>query len=301
MKKIKSHLEEKNEYPSVSLLIGTYGRAISGGIATGVSLLIDNSMRTSVVITWLLVRALRFSLPSIKHGDIIIMCLSASQILSSWIRAPEDLAPSYLHFLYHQGGKSKKLLKIYLPGNPIQAIPCDYSHPGYSCWSHVPYYFLGGLRRALPVYIPVHLISLFLSRRKSLSIFFLNLIRSSMFLSGYCTLAWFSSCMYFRMYPGVTRKKLLVCTWFSGLSLLLEHPSRRPELAAYCLTHAIHSIWNFGKKKKYVSPNNFMASLLMMISIGILLHHWKNQPQFITKYLYGLNSKKETKNKPQKK
>jgi len=67
-----------------------------------------------------------------------------------------------------------------------------------------------------------------------------NVARSSLFLVSYCAIAWSIVC--FNAQWGI--KSILfirVCLLLSGLSVFLEPPSRRMELALYCLPRAAES------------------------------------------------------------
>lgn len=155
----------------------------------------------------MLVRAVRCFLPSIPGGAVIVMCLSAVHILSAWVHSPQDLEPGYKKFLDKQGtdqlftqhtqcyltnkayagGKSKETM-IKLAGGVTN--PCVYMHPGMGCEMHAITYFWSALKRALRLYLPVHLVILLFARRRSLRFFVENLLRSLIFLASYTTLAW---------------------------------------------------------------------------------------------------------------
>lgn len=273
--------------------------AVSTGLASGAAMLIDDALCNSVVVLWLLIRALRYYVPSVPGGSIIVMCLSASQILSTWIRAPDQHSPSYLKFLDHQGGKPRSKLNLARQDRPTLDTACTLiHHPPDAHYSHVLTFFFEGLRRALPVYIPIHMLSFVLqtwNRRAHLSIPVLinqikftgfGLLRSCSFLSAYCTIAWFSACLYYSWFPGVTREALCVHTWTAGLALLLERPSRRPELAAYCLTQALNSVYNYAKHRNWVKPRQSATIFAIIISVGLIVFQHRNS-KLLMQLLFG--------------
>lgn len=272
--------------------------AVSTGLASGAAMLIDDALCNSVVVLWLLIRALRYYVPSIPGGSIIIMSLSASQILSTWIRAPDQHSPSYLKFLDHQGGKPRSKLNLARQDRPTLVTACQLIHPADDCWQHPLTFFPEGLRRALPVYLPIHMLSFVLqtwNRRATLSVPMLinqlkftavGLLRSCSFLSAYCTIAWLSACVYYRFFPGVTREALFAHTWAAGLALLIERPSRRPELAAYCLTQALNSCYTYAKVKSWVKPRQSVTIFAIIVSVGLIVFQHKNS-KLLMQLLFG--------------
>jgi len=285
----------------ICILCGNYSTAIAGAIATAVGSLIDQSLCNSVAILWLLIRAVRPLVPSVPYGAVIIMCLSASQILSTWIRYPDEHSPSYLRFLDHQGGKSRSQLNKARATEFIYSSACALAHPGISCTQHLYSFFLQGLKRALPVYVPIHLGSLILALYRKrmhlnpsviidgISYSLRGLARSCVFLSSYCTIAWYSACMYFKWKPGVTRSGLFACTWIAGLTLLIERSVRHPELASYCLTHALNSIYNYSQKRNWVRPRGWVAFIALSLSIASVIQQNRNSP-LLMNLLFGKNS-----------
>ncbi|TXG52795.1 hypothetical protein EZV62_021964 [Acer yangbiense] len=71
-----------------------------------------------------------------KHGDIFLMCLSSSQILSAYILKQDSLPPSYKSFLNKHGGKDTVILQgvkeitCGLPFSNLQAIEKYYKATG---------------------------------------------------------------------------------------------------------------------------------------------------------------------------
>eukprot|EP00899_Mesostigma_viride_P008767 jgi/Mesvir1/17892/Mv12962-RA.2 len=165
-----------------------------------------------------------------SHGDVLLTCLSASQILYSWICMPSTLPSSYVHFLNIHGGKPLEVVstlrhmathgsKVPLPAplladlvgawakqgidaaprlSPHMAIPCQVIHPGRGCVSHLGSFMRESYGRSLPVYLPVYFVPALIIHRKALlskpleilSKALIGTLRSSLFLSLYCALAW---------------------------------------------------------------------------------------------------------------
>jgi hypothetical protein len=64
----------------------------------------------------------------------------------------------------------------------------------------------------------------------------LGVLRSSLFLSLYCTLAWRGACAGFNAAGRSTGAVIASSCWVAGLAVLVEKRSRRMELALYCLS-----------------------------------------------------------------
>ncbi|KAG6648962.1 hypothetical protein CIPAW_07G180100 [Carya illinoinensis] len=213
-------------------------RALVAGAVAGPSMLLTglNTQHTTLAIYILLRAAVLASRCAIKskrfgqickpltwsHGDIFLMCLSSSQILSAYILKQESLPPSYKSFLNKHGGKDSIILqgvKQIASGMPLtnleeiekyfkamgtdikldpkMKVPCSIIHANQSCSSHVLSFFLQAYKRAIPVYLPVYLIPALIVHRQGLlkrpyTILgkgLLGTARSSLFLSAYCSSA----------------------------------------------------------------------------------------------------------------
>lgn len=278
-------------------VLENHSTSLAMGIATWCSLLIDKTVKNSVVVLWLLLRSVRCFVPTIPYGEVFVMCLSTAQLLSTWIRCPWEHAPSYLSFLYIHGGIPKETLKPYMRGGPKFFEGCSIVHPGTTCVAHPFYFFPAAVGRAIPLYFPIHFLALLFSRQPletAVLKFMKNMIWSCAFLASYCTLAWISSCFWFNLVrPGVTRANLFSFLWIPGFALLLEYPNRRIELSAYCLTHALNTLWNHWKQRKGFVPRDWVSTLLITFSMAIIFQFHYNQPHFITKILFGLHYEKK--------
>ncbi|KAG8377384.1 hypothetical protein BUALT_Bualt08G0027400 [Buddleja alternifolia] len=127
------------------------------------------------------------------HGDIFLMCLSSSQILSAYLLKPDSLPPSYKAFLNKHGAKDSVILNAVrdiacgLPFKDLEAvethyksngvdikldpemkIPCSIIHGNQACGTHVLSFLLQAYKRALPVYLPVYLIPALIVHRQGL-------------------------------------------------------------------------------------------------------------------------------------
>ena len=223
-----------------------------------------------------------------KHGDVALMCLSTMQLGYSWIILPSTLPKSYIRFLNTHGGKHPVLLEgvremcsryskgIEEPGclaalkgtvheGHKVSIPCEILHPGISCGYHSITFFPAAYLRALPVYLPVYIIPASLVHRHKLLAkstapviwpkVLMGCLRSSLFLSLYCTLAWRGACFGFTSTRRVSGSIIAGTCWVAGLATLAEKKSRRMELALYCTSRAIESFGLCLQQWGYVPPH----------------------------------------------
>mmetsp|Transcript_29350 Transcript_29350/g.32608 ORF Transcript_29350/g.32608 Transcript_29350/m.32608 type:complete len:374 (-) Transcript_29350:91-1212(-) len=266
--------------------------AVNSAVSMALALAVDGELHTSsIIVNWFLVRSLRTISPDVPYGATIIMCISSAQILSTWLQAPDELHPSYLSFLNYQGGQSKHNMAILQsPGIKIKS-PCHVTHPGMSHVRYLLYFWFQALRRAIPVYLPVYLIFFVLSKHKNRVQLVVSILRSSCFLATYCWLGWASGCMYYGA-SGTTysRLNLFKHTWIAGLATLIDRPSKRKELAAYCLTYAIDSFYTYLRKRGHIGhPPSWVSGTILVLSIGLMMYHFDQQPGFLTKWLLNID------------
>lgn len=200
---------------------------IAGIAGTIAGLLLDPSLRHSQLLAlWMMVRAARCVTPAIPYASTATMCLSSAQILSTYARAPDQLDPSYLKFLKIHGGQGPETLHVMLHRNDLLSL-CPTIHPGRSCPSYWVHFFGKEAMRAVKVYAPLYVVFFLFSRTKNISHVVQNIVRSTIFLSLYCTLAWASGCLFHRLFRvNVSRGSLLAHAGFAGLATLVERPVR---------------------------------------------------------------------------
>ena len=192
------------------------------------------------------------------HGDVALMCLATAQLGYSWIILPSTLPGAYIKFWNKHGGKSKYVMDSIRDmcretalGRQTRQLPCDVVHPNTSCSRHSVSFFPTALARAVPVYVPVYIIPALLIHRQKLLAgreskeIWLKIakscLRSSLFLSLYCTLAWRSVCLAFQTTQSASGKIVASSCWFAGMALFVEKKSRRMELSTYAFSRAIES------------------------------------------------------------
>ncbi|XVF39513.1 hypothetical protein PTKIN_Ptkin01aG0040700 [Pterospermum kingtungense] len=333
-------------FVSVDEIIGALGghnrtakwRALVAGLIAGPSMLLTgpNTQHTSLAIYILMRAAVLASRCGIKskrfgklckpltwkHGDIFLMCLSSSQILSSYILKQDSLPPSYRSFLNKHGGKDIVILqgvkeiasglpfsdleaieKFYKPRgvevklDPNMKIPCSMIHGNQSCSGHVVSFLIEAYKRALPVYLPVYLIPALIVHRKGLlkrpcTILGKGIVgtaRSSLFLSSYCTSAWMFTCLLFRLLKRCNIPMVAIGTFPTGLTLAIEKKSRRIEISLYCLARAIESFFTCMADIGYLPRSeNLKRSdvVIFSLSTAIIMHCYAQEREvFRSKYL----------------
>ncbi|KAL0796384.1 hypothetical protein Bca101_067761 [Brassica carinata] len=313
-------------------------RALFAGLVAGPSMLLTgpNTTHTSLAVYILMRAAVLASRCGIKskrfgsickpltweHGDLFLMCLSSSQILSAYTLEQESLPSSYKSFLNKHGGKDLSILqgvKDLASGKPFtnlraiekysksvgvdtkldpsMKIPCSILHGGESCTMHCLTYFFQAYKRALPVYVPVYLIPALIVHRQDLlkkqySLLgkgLLGTARSSLFLSTYCTSAWAWTCLLFRTFDTCNIPLLAIATFPTGLALAIEKKSRRIEISLYCLARAVESFFTSMTEAGYIRPPKILRRsdvVVFSVSTAIIMHCYAQEREvFRSKYL----------------
>jgi len=170
---------------------------------------------------------------------------------------------------------------------------CETIHKGQTHFEHLIKFWLRAYARSIKVYAPVFFLSLLFSSKKSITTYLSHVARSSAFLATYTSLAWFSQCIIrnlkeqFSLPLGsATRKQMQLSTFISGLSTLIETPSRQSELAVYCLSYAGDSILKVFEKQRGLVIDPIINQFLAALAFGVLLHNHTEQPKIVIKYLF---------------
>ncbi|XP_061361277.1 uncharacterized protein LOC133305163 isoform X2 [Gastrolobium bilobum] len=257
-----------------------------------------------------------------KHGDILLMCLSSSQILSAYILKQESLPASYKSFLNKHGGKDPVILQgvkdiasgkpftnldaiekyyrtmgVNVKLNPNMKVPCSIVHGNQSCGGHALSFLLQAYKRALPVYLPVYLIPALIVHRNGLlkrpyTILAKGLVgtaRSSLFLSAYCASAWMWTCFLFRIFKRCNVPMVAMGTFPTGLGLAIEKKSRRMEISLYCFARAIESFFTCMADAGYLPQSRTIKRadvVVFSLSTAIIMHCYAQEREvFRSKYL----------------
>nr|VDC71555.1 unnamed protein product [Brassica rapa] len=324
--------------PFFFLFLTAKWRALFAGLVAGPSMLLTgpNTQHTSLAVYILMRAAVLASRCGIKskrfgsfckpltwkHGDLFLMCLSSSQILSSYILKQDSLPSSYKSFLNKQGGKDLSIIQgvkdiasakpftnlraiekyyksvgVDIKLDPNMKVPCSIIHGKESCTKHALTFFLQAYKRALPVYVPVYLIPALIVHRQDLlkkqySILgkgLLGTARSSLFLSTYCTSSWAWTCLLFRIFETCSIPIVAIATFPTGLALAIEKKSRRIEISLYCLARAIESFFTCMTDAGYIRPPKILRRadvVVFSVSTAIIMHCYAQEREvFRSKYL----------------
>ncbi|KAI5654823.1 hypothetical protein M9H77_32010 [Catharanthus roseus] len=333
-------------FVSVDEIIAAFGghrrtakwRAFLAGLIAGPSMLLTgfNTQHTSLAIYILMRAAVLASRCGIKskhfgrickpltwaHGDIFLLCLSSSQILSAYILKQESLPPTYKSFINKHGAKDPVILQgvkeiasglpftnlgaiekyykstgIDIKLDPQMKVPCSIVHGNQGCEAHFFSFLFQAYKRALPVYLPVYLVPALIVHRQGilkrphsiLAKVILGTARSSLFLSTYCSSAWLWTCFLFRIFKRSTIPMVAMGTFPTGLALAIEKKSRRIEISLYCLARAIESFFTCMADVGYLpqTPNLKRADVVVFsISTAIIMHCYAvERDVFRSKYL----------------
>ncbi|KAL1364022.1 hypothetical protein HN51_012180 [Arachis hypogaea] len=257
-----------------------------------------------------------------KHGDIFLMCLSSSQILSAYILKQESLPSSYKSFLNKHGGKDAVILQgvkeiasgkpftnleaienyyktigVDVKLDPSMKVPCSIVHGNQSCGEHILSFLVEAYKRALPVYLPVYLIPALIVHRNGLlkrpntilAKGLLGTARSSLFLSVYCASAWMWTCFLFRIFKRCNIPMVAMGTFPTGLALAIEKKSRRREISLYCFARAIESFFTCLADAGYLPHSRRIKRadvVVFSLSTAIIMHCYAEERDvFRSKYL----------------
>ncbi|WPT13490.1 hypothetical protein PSENEW3_00001330 [Picochlorum sp. SENEW3] len=294
--------DSMKEHPAVGQEAGScvvsQKRSTNGGNAAAAAGIKRPKVRRAWIY-WLLTPT-RFA-----YGDVVLMCLATAQLGYSWVILPSTLPGSYIKFLNTHGGKSPLVLEGIrdVCSRRTRRMPCDIVHPGQSCSGHALTFFPRAYLRALPVYIPVYIVPALLIHRQKLlqkgnaariwPKIVKGCLRSSLFLSLYCTLAWRGVCVGFQTTGKSTGTIIASSCWVAGVALLAEKKSRRMELAVYALARALESFsmslveWGYVPKSKNLPR---IDVLLFSIATAAICHCYsdhngKRRDVFAGKYL----------------
>ncbi|CAL5332786.1 unnamed protein product [Camellia sinensis] len=336
-------------FVSVDEIIATLGghrrtarwRALFAGAVAGNSLLLTglDTQHTSLAIYILMRAAVLASRCGIKskrlgrickpltwaHGDIFLMCLSSSQILSAYLLKQESLPSSYKSFLNKHGGKDPivlqgvremacgmpfsnlgviekyyKTIGVDIKLDPQMKIPCSMLliHGNQSCGAHFVSFLIQAYKRALPVYFPVYLIPALIVHRKGLlksalldfeerSIWYGKIKLVSVRLLLVCLVMW--TCLLFRLLKRCNVPMVAIGTFPTGLALAIEKKSRRIEISLYCLARAIESFVTCMSDIGYLPESRRLKRadvVVFSISTAIIMHCYAiERDVFRSKYL----------------
>ncbi|KHG06162.1 Transmembrane protein [Gossypium arboreum] len=293
-------------------------RALVAGLVAGPSMLLTghNTQHKSLAIYILMRAAVLASRCGIKskrfgklckpltwkHGDIFLMCLSSSQILSSYILKQDSLPPSYRSFLNKHGGKDLVILQGVkeiasgLPFTNLEAIEKLYKASGVDVKldpnMKIPCSAFHNIKKGYCWYCQIKLIFVCLLHI-CLDIRIVGFDKDSQHHSIISLLevnpARLWTCLLFRLFRRCNIPMVAMGTFPTGLALAIEKKSRRIEISLYCLARAIESFFTCMADIGYLpqSTNLKRADVVIFsLSTAIIMHCYAQEREvFRSKYL----------------
>jgi hypothetical protein len=264
-----------------------YRWALAGALGAGVGLLLDRKLcDSSAILFWSMIRAARCYMPEIPHGSTLGICFSAGTLLSAYLVNPDEVDPAYVRFVNRQTGRTAEMMaKLRLNEGPTLST-CGKLHPGISCTQDKLNVLPGTIFRAIKVYAPLYLVLFAFSKKRNLSHLFINITRSTAFLSACCMIAWSLLCFSNKIKLPFTRIVTFSWLFFSGLAALFERESRRKELAVYSLTYTFESLYKRAIKYNLAIKHPLLNWIIVAICSGLILHNNNQQPAFLMNWLF---------------
>lgn len=181
---------------------------------------------------------------------VLVTMLASSVNLGNYLFCPEYNHSGYQKFLVKHGNITKKVRdEIHERDDKTfgQVV-----HPGQSSLGFAATYWCENFVLALKLYgkffaltnlghMLHKLVTTYKLHLPKPAKFLSTLLRSSVFLATYCTIALCGNCVQQVCVTGFSEKLGRAITSLSGLALLLERPSRRPKLASYIASFAVLS------------------------------------------------------------
>lgn len=299
---------------------------VSGCICSLPALVMNSSTRTELAL-YAFVRAmhtffLRFIYPSLpqvfrsfNHYDVLLMCLSSSQISYAALYAQSTLPPTYISFLmrasmcdprfvrghasYMRRHVTPDLVAVSLEKNLPLLVErsklaenqlCRFTHEGYTCNTWVMHFVWQNiLKMGIPLYGPLRVMTVLVFDRQRLLSNPLRTIwksirsvfTSSLFLALYSGCFVRSAC-YSLQHGGQGGKLSSLLSFFAGVSTLLEPKSRRMDLTLYCLTYSIRSFFlTQNRLGRLPYPKSSFLFFLYVVSMGYMFFEYEHEPDLL--------------------
>jgi hypothetical protein len=253
-------------------------------------------------------------LPQWSHGSLLLFVLGAMQIMYCWHLEPSVLPKSYGTWISKMGGLDDRIVtgtrQIIDKVQPVSSIsfaswckdqkiphyqhkypnllPCDVFHPlePRSCTVHAAKRWLIGFRDALPLYSFVHLMPLVLFRLRALLSAPLPMLArtvsgifcSTAFLTSFQAIYWTTFCTGRSILGADSRAVSIASGTLAGLSLLWEKPSRRAELALFCIPRCVDSLYLMGKTRGWLRPVPHAHTLMFSGVMAVLMYFYQHYP-----------------------
>eukprot|EP01083_Nonionella_stella_P237981 834338_1 len=214
-----------------------------------------------------------------RFTNLFIFQMCCWHIMYAWLYHPWTMSKSYVHWISQMSGlnpifpellrKLRSRVPIGLPAIEEYAkshgidtsstnidfskgfVPCRVLHPccGDACVAHLRHIFSQVFVKALKLYVPVHLVPVFLKlafRSSTLpdasAHLVENVCRSTTFLTSFVTVFWAAVCGVRRATGRDGPLEIHIGAALCGLSLIIEKKERHSEFVVFCAARALHSV-----------------------------------------------------------
>lgn len=241
---------------------------------------------------WLWLKALR---PPIH--PVLFSTLSSAVLVGNWLANPREHSFSYKAFMDVFGGyRVENYYRLFHTDNPdnLFRTVCEVRHPNEGHFAANVSLFIRDFKSALPFYTPLHVIPFIFGQKYTIKSFvhlIESIVRSCTFLAGYCTLGWIVTCIIYPFLRDLAipvRLRYYIVSFFMGLSIVFERPSRRYEMSIYCATQAINSIYRWARFNNVIGNHRHLESPAMALALAIFVSRFREVPQVVSQTLLGL-------------
>jgi hypothetical protein len=280
----------------------TRGGAAAAAAIAGTAILLDAPERRSTVSVYLFVRAayelLRAgvasgALPDVPHLATLVFAACQAPIMYAFLREPHALSPAYHKWILRMADMRGELVEA-LTGLHCEFAPCSRIwHPGQSCAGYNLRDFARAFAlRAVPIYVPVHVLPPLLFKRRHVLAHPLAfaretvvaIARSALFLSAYTAIVKSSMCFWRR---ALGRNSSLACCAAgvaTGAALLIEHPRRHIELTLYVVPRALEALSNLSAARHprwlaWLRDSGAGDALLFSAALAAFVYRASGQPK----------------------
>lgn len=180
---------------------------------------------------------------------------------------------------------SQELINMYRAG---QFVSCSNFHTG-SCEGKAINRFLKMAKFFSFFYGPAHVLPILIFKLKELKRDPVHLILHALkntlrSVSMGCSLVaiiQYLLCQLPKIFGGCSRINWYIISFLSSLTIFIEAPSRRGELALYLAPRAVESFWNVMKKYGFPIRIKYFEVFLFSLAMGILTYFLHNDDKHI--------------------
>mmetsp|Transcript_820 Transcript_820/g.1121 ORF Transcript_820/g.1121 Transcript_820/m.1121 type:complete len:443 (+) Transcript_820:87-1415(+) len=275
---------------------GAYCAFIAGLLASVATVMDSESRRRSLMLL-VLVRATNLyvkklvrigRLPYWEYCEHFLFGVANTSIMYGFLLEPSMLQKSYYHWILRMGNVTDEGLEI--TGRQVLRarvehgieLPFRSCQPHYHegpCVRHLTTDWFNGLLRAGKIYLPVHMIPLFIFRLdglrnkpiSTLKHFSRNVANSCMFLTTYVFFVKGNMCFWRNLLQRDEPWMAISGGLMTSFACLFERKSRISELMLYCWTKSFLATWNYFESRHIVRDVKYGEIPLFALSMAIIM------------------------------